>query len=206
MSNKRIFKLFIFGLLLVSSGLLLDNKATHAPISKNPIPSVAPTVAVVSPTTTAQSTSSAVLGDVSRVQAQIVKVVDGDTIHVLLDSKKETVRLIGVDTPETVDPRKKVQCFGKEASAYAKSLLEGKTVYLEEDDTQGTRDKYQRLLAYVFLEDGTNINQLLISQGYAYEYTYNDPYKYQAAFKESQRLAQEQKIGLWADNTCFGKR
>lgn len=192
-------KLFVFGLFLLSSTLLLDNKATHAPISKNPIPSVAPTVAVVSP-------ASAVLGDTSKVKAQIVKVVDGDTIHVEIEGKKETVRLIGIDTPETVDPRKKVQCFGKEASDYAKSLLEGKTVYLEEDDTQGTRDKYQRLLAYIFLEDGTNINQLLIAQGYAYEYTYNDPYIYQAAFKESQRLALENKKGLWAESTCSGKR
>jgi len=132
----------------------------------------------------------------------VSSVIDGDTIQVVIDGKKETLRLIGIDTPETVDPRKPVQCFGKEASAKAKSLLTGKSVGLEADPTQGERDKYQRLLRYVFLEDGTNFNKLMISEGYAHEYTYNTPYKYQSEFKQAQKEAEASKVGLWADNAC----
>ncbi len=132
----------------------------------------------------------------------VSSVIDGDTIQVVIDGKKETLRLIGIDTPEAVVPRKPVQCFGKEASAKAKSLLSGKSVRLEPDPTQGERDKYQRLLRYVFLEDGTNFNKLMISEGYAHEYTYNTPYKYQAEFKQAQKEAEASKLGLWADNAC----
>ena len=132
----------------------------------------------------------------------VTKVIDGDTIQVIINNKQETLRLIGIDTPETVDPRKPVQCFGKEASAKAKSLLSGKYVRLEPDPTQGERDKYQRLLRYVFLEDGTNFNKLMISEGYAYEYTYNTPYKYQSEFKQAQKEAEASKLGLWADDAC----
>lgn len=134
---------------------------------------------------------------------RVASVIDGDTIQVIIDNKKETLRLIGIDTPETVDPRKPVQCFGKEASAKAKSLLSGKSVRLESDPTQGERDKYQRLLRYVFLEDGTNFNKLMISEGYAHEYTYNMPYKYQSEFKQAQKEAEENKRGLWADDACL---
>lgn len=132
----------------------------------------------------------------------VTKVVDGDTIQVRINNTVETLRLIGVDTPETVDPRKPVQCFGREASNYTKSTLLNKKVYLESDPTQGDRDKYKRLLRYVFLEDKSNFNKMLISNGYAHEYTYNIPYKYQAEFKQAQKEAQENKRGLWADNAC----
>ncbi|EKD86586.1 MAG: hypothetical protein ACD_37C00227G0004 [uncultured bacterium] len=130
--------------------------------------------------------------------------VDGDTIDVLIDNKTERLRLIGIDTPETVDPRKKVQCFGKEASNKSKEMLLGQFVVLESDETQGERDKYKRLLRYVFLPDGTNFNLYMIAEGYAHEYTYNDPYKYQFDFKEAQRLAIENEKGLWSSSTCSG--
>lgn len=133
----------------------------------------------------------------------VSSVIDGDTIQVVIDNKKETIRLIGIDSPETVDPRRPVQCFGKEASAKAKSLLSGKSVRLESDPTQGERDKYQRLLRYVFLENRTNFNKLMISEGYAHEYTYNIPYKYQSEFKQAQKEAEENKRGLWADDACL---
>lgn len=137
------------------------------------------------------------------VQTKILTVIDGDTIEVLIDNKKEVVRLIGINSPETVDPRKPVECFGKEASAKAKSILLGKSVQLEADPTQDDRDKYQRLLRYVFLEDGTNFSKLMISEGYAYEYTYNTPYKYQSEFKQAQKEAEASKVGLWADSACL---
>ncbi len=135
---------------------------------------------------------------------KVIKVVDGDTIDVLIDNKTERLRLIGIDTPETVDPRKKVQCFGKEASNKSKEMLLGQFVVLESDETQGERDKYKRLLRYVFLPDGTNFNLYMIAEGYAHEYTYNDPYKYQFDFKEAQRLAIENEKGLWSSSTCSG--
>ncbi len=132
----------------------------------------------------------------------VLKVVDGDTVAVLLNNKSQTIRLIGINTPETVDPRKEVECFGKEASDKAKELLTGKKVIIEKDETQDEYDKYNRLLAYIYLEDGTFYNKYMIEEGYAYEYTYDVPYKYQQEFKEAQKKAQELKKGLWGENMC----
>jgi endonuclease YncB( thermonuclease family) len=88
--------------------------------------------------------------------ATIVRVVDGDTIDVQVAvGHTERLRLIGIDTPETVDPRKPVQCFGREASAHAHELLDGQTVTLDGDPTQDTRDRYVRLAVYVWLADGS---------------------------------------------------
>ena len=133
--------------------------------------------------------------------AYVTKVVDGDTITVLIDGIKETVRFIGIDTPEVVDPRKLVQCFGREASEKTKALLTNQTVTLVVDPTQGNRDKYNRLLRYVFLGD-VNINQQLLQEGYAHEYTYRLPYAYQTEFTQAERAAREGKKGLWADGVC----
>jgi micrococcal nuclease len=132
----------------------------------------------------------------------VTRVVDGDTIKINYAGKTETVRLIGIDTPETVDPRKPVQCFGKEASDYLKSLLSGKSVQLEFDDSQGKRDKYNRLLAYIWL-GGKSINLQMISEGFAFEYTYNLPYKYQKLFKAAQKSAGSQNIGLWGKSCDY---
>ncbi|MEK7156549.1 MAG: thermonuclease family protein [Patescibacteria group bacterium] len=134
----------------------------------------------------------------------VLKVIDGDTISIIKEGRPVTLRLIGLDTPETVDPRRPVQCFGKAASDKAKGLLAGKTVLLEFDATQGMYDKYGRTLAYIFLSDGTLFNRYMIAEGYGHEYTYNLPYKYQNEFKEAERRAREEKKGLWADGTCAG--
>lgn len=131
----------------------------------------------------------------------VIKVVDGDTIAVTMNGKSETIRLIGIDTPETVDPRTTVQCFGKEATAKLKSII-GKRVAIERDEREGERDKYDRLLAYIHTADGLFINKYLIEQGFAYEYTYDDPYKYQKEFKAAQAAAKAAKRGLWAPNAC----
>lgn len=135
----------------------------------------------------------------------VIKAIDGDTISVDVDGVATVLRLIGINTPETVDPRKPVECFGTEASNKAKDILTGKKVSLESDDTQSDRDKYNRPLRYIFLEDGTNFNKLMIEEGYAYEYTYDIPYKYQAEFKDAQQKAEASKMGLWAGDTCSGK-
>lgn len=133
---------------------------------------------------------------------EVLSVVDGDTIVVDLNGVKETVRLIGVDTPETVHPSKPVQCFGTEASARTKNWLTDRKIVLVGDPSQGARDKYGRLLAYVRRDDGLFVNRELISEGFAFEYTYNLPYEYQAEFKAAEAAAREGKKGLWADEAC----
>ncbi len=136
---------------------------------------------------------------------QVVRVVDGDTIDVHISDQTKRLRLIGIDTPETVDPNKPIQCYGPEASAKAKELLMGNFVNLEEDATQGDADKYGRLLRYVFLKDSTNFYKWMIENGYAREYTYSTPYKYQDEFKAAEVAAKASKVGLWAANTCNGQ-
>lgn len=134
----------------------------------------------------------------------VVEVVDGDTIRVRMDGRVETLRLIGIDTPEVVAPGQPPECFGPEASARAKEVLQGKAVRIELDASQGERDRFQRLLAYVFLPDGTNFNLQMVAEGYAREYTFDKPYKYQAEFREAERRAREQQLGLWSPETCGG--
>lgn len=134
----------------------------------------------------------------------VKKIIDGDTIKVTKDGIEQTIRLIGIDTPETVSPSKPVQCFGQEASNMTKSKLLNKYVSLEVDPTQGDLDKYNRLLRYVLLEDQTNFNLWMVANGYAFEYTYNIPYKYQAEFKAAQNNARNQGLGLWNENACNG--
>ena len=121
----------------------------------------------------------------------VTRVIDGDTL--VLDGG-EKLRLIGVDTPETVDPRKPVQHFGKEASAFTRKLAEGKKVRLE--GYKKNADKYQRSLAYVFLEDGTLLNAEIIKQGYGFAYT-KYPFQRMEEFRKYEREARESQKGLW---------
>jgi len=135
----------------------------------------------------------------------VIRIIDGDTIVIRENGVEQKVRLIGIDTPETVDPRKEVECFGKEASLKAESLLLGESVRLEADFSQGDKDKYGRLLRYVFLTDGTHANLVLIQEGFAHEYTYDLPYKYQELFKEAEQNARSLKKGLWGDICNFSE-
>src|SRR5512139_3444458 len=93
-------------------------------------------------------------------RAKVVRVVDGDTIKVKIGRVTETVRLIGVDTPETVHPNRPVEYFGREASTFTKRKAQGKRVWLEDDPECTNRDRYGRLLRYVYLPDGTLLNAL----------------------------------------------
>ena len=125
---------------------------------------------------------------------KVKRVIDGDTIVVEIDGKHEKIRLIGVDTPETKHPQKPVQYFGKEAHLFTKRMVEGKEVRLEFDWQK--RDKYGRLLAYVYLPDGTFLNAEIIKQGYGFAYT-RFPFKYLDEFRQYEREARENKRGLW---------
>ncbi len=122
----------------------------------------------------------------------VQRVVDGDTV--VLD-QIGTVRLIGVDTPETVDPRKPVQAFGVEASRFLTSMLSGKSVRLDYDHDR--TDKYRRTLAYLYLPDGTFVNLEIVRQGFGHAYvTY--PFRYLEDFRAAEREAREAGRGLWA--------
>jgi micrococcal nuclease len=117
------------------------------------------------------------------------RVIDGDTLELV---SGENVRLIGVDTPETKDPRKLVQSFGKEATAFTKRLVEGKRVRLEDD--QQRQDKYDRTLTYAYLDDGTFVNAEIIKQGYGFADT-RFPFKYLEQFRQLEPDAREAKRG-----------
>ncbi len=129
--------------------------------------------------------------------ATVARVVDGDTLGVTFaDGKQEKVRIVGIDTPETVDPRKPVQCFGREASDYMKVLVSGKTVILEKKPDED-RDKYGRLLRYVML-DGQDIGAQMIGEGYAFSYKVF-PHPRLAQYNQLERQARSERRGLWGD-------
>ncbi|KKM12115.1 hypothetical protein SY88_05140 [Clostridiales bacterium PH28_bin88] len=125
----------------------------------------------------------------------VQRVVDGDTIQVKIGNKEEAVRLIGVDTPETKAPGKPVEPYGPEAAAFTERLVEGKKVRLELDVQE--RDKYGRILAYVYLEEGTFVNAELLRQGYARLLTIPPNVRYADTFVRLEREAREARRGLW---------
>lgn len=122
----------------------------------------------------------------------VAKVIDGDTIRL---ANGDTVRYIGINTPESVSPRIKLQCFGKEASDYNRQLVAGKTVTLEKDVSE--TDKYGRLLRYVYV-DGVMINEKLVRDGYALVATYPPDVKYTQQFLAAQTDARLNRRGLWS--------
>lgn len=133
---------------------------------------------------------------------QVLKIIDGDTIDVNIDGKTERLRLIGIDTPETVKYNNPVECFGPEATEKAKELLLNQKVRLEADPSQDDRDAYDRLLRYVYRDDGLFFNEWMIANGYSREFTFIYPYKYQSEFKQAQINAQNGELGLWESGVC----
>ncbi len=156
-----------------------------------------PTVPVVAKTTASTAIPAS-------TPATVVRVVDGDTIDVRINGAVDRVRLIGIDAPETGSGRTVVECFGSESTAFLKQLIEGRPVTLATDPSQDTRDRYDRLLAYVWLADGTFVNEVLIAEGYAHEYTYDEPYQYRDRFRAAYVAARDGTRGLWAPDTCGG--
>lgn len=147
----------------------------------------------------------------SHATATVVKVVDGDTIKVNLLDKRENIRLIGVDTPESRNNQKAqkdakrtkhdikvILSQGKKATLHLKSLVpEGSKVYLEFDVEP--RDRYGRYLAYIFLPDGSMLNELIVRNGYASPMTYPPNVKYAELFREAYQFARNNQTGLWAN-------
>jgi micrococcal nuclease len=147
---------------------------------------------------------------------QVERDVDGDTIRVFTHcgTKGKAVRLLGINTPETHDPHKGVECYGPEAAEYARKLLEGKVAHLVFDDDKGVTDDHERLLAYVYLYggywsyifgSGTEMNLEMIQKGYAEEWTYRGRYARQVEYRAAEAKAKAAKVGGWAQCADFKK-
>ncbi|WP_243385420.1 thermonuclease family protein [Bacillus kexueae] len=131
-----------------------------------------------------------------RLEAEVIDVVDGDTMKLIVDGNEETVRLLLVDTPETVHPTKPVQPFGPEASEYAKEMLMNKEVEIELDVNE--RDKYGRLLVYLYI-NGQMFNEILLENGLArVAYIYPPNTKYVDRFRDVEKKAKQKGIGIWS--------
>ena len=131
------------------------------------------------------------------ISAKVVRVSDGDTFVATVNGRRERIRVIGVDTPESVAPNQPVEPYGKEASDFAKHYLDGETVRLAGDAEP--RDRYGRMLAYVWLEDGTFWNALLVAEGYAQQLTIPPNVTYAGLFRRLAADARRDDRGLWAE-------
>jgi micrococcal nuclease len=123
--------------------------------------------------------------------------IDGDTIAVNMNGHTEKVRFIGVDTPETHKPNTPVQCYGPQAAAFTKQTIGSRRVRLVSDPLSTDRDRYNRLLRYIYLPDGTNVEETLIRDGYGFYYPYF-PFSKSAQFAADEQTAMSAHRGLWA--------
>ncbi len=214
---RRIFegrkKFIYFSLFLIIglSNLLFFNKSKTSIKTEKPIDVIAsdgeaisqdPQINeddIVAPSSTPgnkeQTDVLSVANNPEKERGQVVKVRDGDTIEVEIGGVTKVVRYIGIDSPETVDPRKPVQCFGKEASNKNKELVEGKTVELEKDVSE--TDKYGRLLRYVYVGD-LFVNKSLVEQGYAHSSSYPPDVRLQSELDQAEQTARANNSGLWS--------
>jgi micrococcal nuclease len=136
------------------------------------------------------------------VAAEVQRVTDGDTFVAEVGGRRERVRVIGVDTPETVAPNRPVEPYGRQAASFVERHLTGATVRLAGDAEP--RDRYGRLLAYVWLADGTFWNALLVAEGYAQQLTVPPNVTYAGLFRRLAAEARRQERGLWATSVTQG--
>lgn len=129
---------------------------------------------------------------------RITKFIDGDTIAIDMNGREERVRMIGIDTPETHKPNTPVQCYGPAAAAFTKNTIGSQSVRLEADALSGNRDRYERLLRYVYLADGTLLNEKIIRGGYGFYYPYF-PFSKSQQFSAAQEQARQDNKGLWGN-------
>ena len=130
---------------------------------------------------------------------RVTRIVDGDTVDVSRGRRTLTLRLIGIDTPETVHPTEPIECYGPEATEFARRRLLGEPAALEFDRSQGRLDYYGRTLAYLWTTDGAprQFNRQAVRRGYALEYTYDDAYLWQDEFRRAEALAASARLGVW---------
>ena len=197
------WKLLLLTIILLGGGGVLISMGLKEQGPINILPT--PNTVIVNPspvaTTIADFSNSGATPAASRFKelGEVVKVVDGDTIDVRLNGQVKRLRYIGVNTPETVDPRRGVECFGKEASEENKKIVGGQTVFLEKDVSD--TDRYDRLLRYVYLSLNTGemllVNDYLVREGFAQVSTYPPDVKYVERFKDAENEARNNNKGLW---------
>jgi micrococcal nuclease len=130
-------------------------------------------------------------------RARVVQVIDGDTLDVQQDGRTLRLRIIGINAPEVQGPYRQAEHFGRQASARAKALLNGQTVLLEADPSQGEHDQYERLLRHLWLADGRLFSLEMLAQGYAFKYWTAQPHKYVRWFQQAEREARAARRGVW---------
>ena len=186
-------KYLIVAVFLLGAGLILFSVVqTKSPPAQNQ-PATGASEQVESAKTQNDQLNSSSSTQPSNLQsAKVTRVIDGDTIEI---EGGQRVRYIGVNTPETVDPRTTVQCFGKEASIKNRELVEGKVIALEKDISE--TDKYGRLLRYVYI-DNLFVNDYLTREGYAHASSYPPDIKYQNQLQEAETEARQNNRGLWS--------
>lgn len=141
----------------------------------------------------------------SNANARVLRVVDGDTFVAAMDQENGEwrVRMLGIDTPESVDPRRPVECFGKEAADKLRTLVEGRRVRLASDPEADERDAYGRLLRNVFLEDGTDVNATMVREGFAQAYLrYPLKRERKSELRKLEETARASSTGLWSKDVC----
>lgn len=127
--------------------------------------------------------------------------VDGDTVLIDMNGTEEKVRFIGIDTPETHKENTPVQCYGPAAAAYTKNRIGNSRIRLIADELTTNRDRYDRLLRYVILPDGSNLNLELVRRGYAFAYAF--PFAKSRDFNAAMGQAQKERTGLWGNCAPF---
>lgn len=181
---------FLSRAILACALLLLAAACAGAGDTTPPPTATAPASPAVTPTASATASPTPVRLE----EALVVDVIDGDTVDVLIDGRELRVRYIGIDTPETVDPRQPVGCFGREASERNRELVEGRTVGLEPDVSE--TDQFGRLLRYVWV-DGRMVNATLVEEGYATATAFPPDVRYAELFAALEAQAREAGRGLW---------
>lgn len=190
--NTHTIKLLLF------VSLTANAIFTYILFTVNPAEAPSETPAVQDATST--SASNELLYE-SGASYPFMRVVDGDTIVVGFDGTTQYVRLIGINAPEVNDPGGP-QCYANESTTHLQELARTGLVTLHFDETQGMRDSYGRILAYVELPDGTDLGEKMIEDGYAQEFTVGEGYARQVQYKEAQAFATQEGRGLWGEGVC----
>lgn len=140
-------------------------------------------------------------GDTNKIEVELVEAVDGDTAKFKMNGKQITVRFLGINTKETVHPEIGEEEWGKEASDFTKEKLKNATkIELEFDDIADKKDKYDRYLAWIWIDDEL-LQNLLVENGLAETYMLQNNYKYAGILQESEEIAKNNKLGIWSEET-----
>lgn len=185
--TRKVFVITVIIFLLgIGIGVLFASRSSFSPTTNKSVD------------VTQEATSTGTIAGLTSETFRVVRVIDGDTIE-LSDGRK--VRYIGIDTPETVDPRKPVGCFGREASSKNRELVGNVDVELEKDVSE--TDRYGRLLRYVYViipgRGRVMVNEELVREGFAQSSTFPPDVKYQDLFRQAEIAAMADKKGLWND-------